>query len=87
MGIYGFGHFLEAVEFHSMSEGLFRYPMWLVFLAIPSGMALSVIQIIRKVQARIVWMKKNPENSSEASFVSPALMVGFFLLSAVAGIT
>ena len=30
LGIYGFGYFLEAVEFKSMSEGLARYPMWLV---------------------------------------------------------
>ena len=39
LGIYGFGYFLEAVEFKSMSEGLVRYPIWLVLLAIPSGMA------------------------------------------------
>ena len=58
LGIYGFGHFLEAVEFHSMSEGLFRYPMWLVLLAIPSGMALSVIQTIRKIQNRIFLFRK-----------------------------
>ena len=86
MGIYGFGYFLEAVGFHSMSEGLFRYPMWLVLLAIPSGMALSVIQIIRKIQARFFWMKKNPEKSAETSSGSSLLMVFFFLLSVVVGI-
>ncbi|MCK5695500.1 MAG: TRAP transporter small permease subunit, partial [Desulfobacula sp.] len=31
LGIYGFSYFLKAVEYRSMSEGLFRYPMWLVF--------------------------------------------------------
>ena len=85
LGLYGFSHFLEAVEYNSMSEGLFRYPMWLVFLAIPSGMALSAIQFIRKIQTRFFWMKNHPEKSSKAS-VSPALMVIFFLLSAAAGI-
>jgi tripartite ATP-independent transporter DctM subunit len=86
LGIYGFGYFLEAVEFHSMSDGLFRYPMWLVFLAIPSGMALSVIQTIRKIQARVFWMKKNPEKSPKASSVSPVLMVLFFFISVAVGI-
>jgi len=87
LGIYGVGYFLEAVEFHSMSEGLFRYPMWLGFLAIPSGMALSVIQTIRKIQARVFWIKKNSEKPSEVSSVSPVLMVLFFLLSAAVGIS
>lgn len=86
LGIYGFSHFLEAVEYNSMSEGLFRYPMWLVFLAIPSGMALSVIQFIRKIQTRIFWMKNNPDKPSESPLVSPGLMVLFFLLSAATGI-
>ncbi len=86
LGIYGFGYFLEAVEFHSMSEGLFRYPMWLVFLAIPSGMALSALQTLRKIQTRVLWMKENPEKSSEPSSDSPVLMVLFFLLSAAVGI-
>jgi C4-dicarboxylate transporter DctM subunit len=86
LGIYGFSHFLEAVEYNSMSEGLFRYPMWLVFLAIPSGMALSVIQFIRKIQSRIFWLKNNPEKSFEKSSISPFLMVLFFLLSTALGI-
>jgi tripartite ATP-independent transporter DctM subunit len=86
MGIYGFAHFWEAFEYHSMSDGLFRYPMWLVFLAIPSGMALSAIQIMRKILAGIFWMKKNPEKFSEASSVSPVLLVLFFILSAGVGI-
>ena len=86
LGIYGFNHFMEAVEYNSMSDGLFRYPMWLVALSMPIGMALSIIQTIRKIQARFVWMKKNPEHSSDTSSVSPILMVGFFLLSALVGI-
>jgi len=86
LGVYGFGHFLEAVEYNSTSEGLFRYPMWLVFLAIPSGMALSAIQIIRKIQARVFWLNMNPEKSSDASAVSPVVMVLFFLLSTAVGI-
>ena len=86
MGFYGFSHFLEAVEYHSMSEGLLRYPMWLVFLAIPSGMALSVIQFIRKIHSRIIWMNNNPEKSSDTLSVAPALMVSFFLLTATLGI-
>jgi tripartite ATP-independent transporter DctM subunit len=86
LGIYGFSHFLEAVKYNSMSDGLFRYPMWLVFLAIPSGMTLSVIQFIRKIQSRIIWIKRNPEKPSEISSVTPGLMVIFFLLSAVIGI-
>jgi tripartite ATP-independent transporter DctM subunit len=86
LGIYGFGYFLEAVEYHSMSEGLFRYPMWLVCIAIPIGMALSVIQVIRKIHARILWMKKTSEISSKASSASPVLMVFLFLLSAAVGI-
>ncbi|MCK5695499.1 MAG: TRAP transporter large permease subunit [Desulfobacula sp.] len=49
-------------------------------------MALSVIQIIRKIQTRISWMKKNPQKTSDALSVSPGLMVGFFLLSAAVGI-
>ncbi|MCD4741226.1 MAG: TRAP transporter large permease subunit [Desulfobacteraceae bacterium] len=86
LGIYGFNHFMEAVKYNSMSDGLFRYPMWLVALSIPIGMVLSVIQFIRKIQTRILWIKKHSEKSSEASSVSPVLMVGFFLLSAAVGI-
>ncbi|MCK5665996.1 MAG: TRAP transporter large permease subunit [Thiotrichaceae bacterium] len=86
LGIYGFNHFMEAVKYNSMSDGLFRYPMWLVALSIPMGMALSVIQFIRKIQTRVVWLKKNTEEVSDISSVSPALMVGFFLLSASSGI-
>ena len=87
MGFYGFGHFMEAVEYNSMSEGLFRYPMWLVFLAIPGGMAMSTIQTVRKIQGRVFWMKQNPGKTSDASSASPVLAVLFFLLSAAAGIT
>ncbi|MEN8210508.1 MAG: TRAP transporter large permease subunit [Thermodesulfobacteriota bacterium] len=85
LGIYGFIHFLEAVEYNSMSEGLFRYPMWLVFLSIPSGIVLSGIQFIRKIQTRIFWLKNNPPDHSESS-VSPGLMVVLFILSTAAGI-
>ncbi len=87
LGIYGFNHFMEAVKYNSMSDGLFRYPMWLVALSIPMGMTLSAIQFIRKIQARICWIKKNPENPSDTPSVSPVLMVGLFLLSALVGIT
>ncbi len=86
LGIFGFIHFMEAVEYNSMSDGLFRYPMWLVLLSIPFGMALSVIQTIRKIQARLFWMKNNPEESSEQSYISPGLMVSCFLISAAMGI-
>jgi len=82
LGVYGFGDFMEAVEYHSMSEGLFRYPMWLVFLAIPGGMALSAIQIIRKIQTRILRIKTDSGTPSG----SPVRMVFFFLLSTAAGI-
>jgi len=86
LGIYGFNHFMEAVKYNSMSDGLFRYPMWLVTLSMPFGMVLSVIQTIRKIQVRFEWMRQNPEHISDTSSVSPVLMVGFFLLSAFAGI-
>ncbi len=64
LGLYGFGYFLEAVEFKFMSEGLFRYPMWFVLLAIPTGMALSGLQTIKKIQTRFLWIKENPLKSS-----------------------
>lgn len=86
MGIYGFSYFLEAVEYHSMSDGLFRYPMWLVALSIPLGMTLSVFQVIRSLLSRFAWIKKNPDNSPETTGVSPVLALMFFLVSIGAGI-
>ncbi|WP_457552721.1 TRAP transporter large permease [Desulfobacula sp.] len=86
LGIYGFSYFLEAAHYHSMSEGLFRYPMWLVSLSIPTGMILSFFQIIRKIRARFSWMKQNQTTSHDPSSVSPALMIICLIVSTSVGI-
>ncbi len=86
LGIFGFIHFMEAVEYRSMSDGLFRYPMWLVLLSIPFGMALSAIQTLGKIRTRLFRMKNSPEKSSKHSVFSPGIMVSCFFLSAGAGI-
>ncbi len=98
LGIFGFIHFQEAIAYHAMSDGLFRYPMWLVFLSIPVGMALAVVQTIRQIQIRISLIKESPDSDSLpldasdiaaksfASSVPPLLMVFLFLLSAATGI-
>jgi tripartite ATP-independent transporter DctM subunit len=53
LGIYGFAAFEEAMVMGSMSEGLVRYPMWLVLVTIPLGMFLSLLQMLRKIQVRL----------------------------------
>lgn len=53
LGVYGYAAFEEARVMGSMSEGLVRYPMWLVLAAMPLGMVLSLLQMLRKIQVRL----------------------------------
>ena len=52
LGWYGYGAFSEALDMGSLSEGLVRYPMWLLLLSMPVGMLLCVFQTWRKIQVR-----------------------------------
>lgn len=61
LGWYGLGSVAEAVEFGSMTEGLVRYPMWLVLGAIPLGMVLCTAQTIRRVGTRLADLRKSAD--------------------------
>lgn len=87
LGGYGVAHFMEAVDYHSMSEGLFRYPMWLVLVSIPVGMSLSAVQTVRKILARALVLRRNPDQDREASMVPPAMMIVFFAVSVAAALS
>ncbi len=84
--IYGYLDFKEAVTIGSMSEGIVRYPMWLVLGAIPIGMTLCFFQGLRKIQvrlARIKFLRAPPLQQADAR---PTAVVVLFLLSLAAGI-
>ncbi len=52
LGFFGYSAFYEAYEFQSTNDGLVRYPLWILRLTMPLGMALSLLQTLRKIQLR-----------------------------------
>ena len=86
LGWYGYEAFLEAWVMDSMSEGLVRYPMWLLRLAIPVGMGISALQIASKVAYAIRECQADNQASLKSRFVilipyCLTLAVGLFALS------
>jgi len=52
LGFFGYSAFYEAYEFQSLNEGLVRYPLWILRISMPLGMALSLLQTLRKIHLR-----------------------------------
>lgn len=97
LGVFGYRAFADSLAMGSLSEGLVRYPMWLVQLTIPLGMALSFLQTLRKIHNRIQNIPDRP-TGTEGSLLSDrggvlliygvtvAGAMGAFLLSLPLGI-
>lgn len=85
LGFFGFESFREAVEMGSMSEGLVRYPMWLVLAAIPTGMILSLLQIFRKIQLRLARLREIACNGNRSSARRDLAVIPIYLVSVALG--
>lgn len=81
LGVYGYVACEEAFMMRSMSEGLVRYPMWLVLVTIPLGMGLSSLQMLRKIQVRLGRLGELPAAGKKSSGFSPLAALSWFLLS------
>ena len=57
LGYFGYSAFSEAFEIKSMSDGLIRYPLWILRLSMPLGMVLSLLQTIRKINIRLTAIR------------------------------
>jgi tripartite ATP-independent transporter DctM subunit len=86
LGIYGYVSFEEAVEMGSMSEGLVRYPMWLVLVTIPLGMGLSFMQMLRKIQVRVERLRELKTVEAPSQRFSPLAALAWFFLSLTCGV-
>ena len=86
LGIYGYLAFEEAVMIGSMSEGLVRYPMWLVLVTIPVGMGLSLLQMLRKIQLRLVRLIEITPVSQKSPRFGPLAALAWFLFSVTGGV-
>lgn len=87
LGWFGYGAVDEAVTFGSTTEGLVRYPMWLLLSSIPLGMALALLQFLRKVQVRrrrLVRLKAEPEAASGLGPKTALIWLVITLAAAVA---
>ena len=71
LGYFGYGSFAEALDFGSMSEGLVRYPMWLLLISIPVGMALCFLQFLRKIKLRLDSFTAEGSEADETSGLKP----------------
>jgi tripartite ATP-independent transporter DctM subunit len=84
LGWFGYLMFAESYQFKSMSAGLVRYPMWILHMSFPLGMFLCQLQTVRKVMARIQWLRRH---SPSANFgrrrpgKKPILVVLLYLLN------
>ncbi|MCF6248908.1 MAG: TRAP transporter large permease subunit [Desulfobacula sp.] len=86
MGYFGYTAFTEALDFGSMSEGLVRYPIWMLLLSIPSGMILCLFQILRNIHLRTRCLHELKMQSEKLSGLRPATAMILFLISITAGI-
>ena len=86
LGIYGFKAFHEALEMGSMSEGLVRYPMWMLLISIPFGMLLCMIQILRKIQLRSHRLHQLGREPGKTAGPQPGALVFCLVLSVSCGI-
>lgn len=81
---FGYEAFDEARLMGSMSEGLVRYPMWLLLLSIPLGMALAAAQTVRRVQLRLSRLRELRADPDSQAKTGPALV--WMALSLAAGV-
>ena len=86
LGWYGYGAFEEAVAYGSTSEGLVRYPMWLLLVSVPVGMALGAAQILRKVQLRFDRLAELKAGGESFPGLRPGPALAWMAVSLVAGV-
>ena len=76
----------EAVELGSMSEGLVRYPMWLVLGAMPVGMLLGFFQMARKIQVHRQRLAELRLAGIESKGLKPTTALVWFVCTTMAGV-
>lgn len=83
LGFFGYQAFLEALAEGFMSEGLVRYPMWVLRVSIPLGMALAVVQSLRKAAWRLAWLARERRQGGGAGRRWPVLALVLSLAGGV----
>ena len=86
LGWYGAEAVREAVQMGSMSEGLVRYPMWLVLGAMPVGMLLGFLQMARRIQVRNRRLAELRLAGTEFKGLKPAAALALFVCTTSAGV-
>jgi tripartite ATP-independent transporter DctM subunit len=86
LGVYGYGAYEEAVAMGSMSEGLVRYPMWLVLVTMPLGMGLSLLQMLRKIQVRLARLRELTLIGTKPHRFGPLTALSWFIVSLTGGV-
>ncbi len=80
LGVFGFDAFIESYEMGSMSSGAIRYPLWVLRLAFPLGMAACLLQTLRKVFWRVNALKNGQvERGTGFSANSGAMLLLYFI--------
>ncbi|MCP4722817.1 MAG: TRAP transporter large permease subunit [Desulfobacteraceae bacterium] len=83
LGYFGYEAFREALAMGSMSEGLVRYPMWLLLISIPFGMTLCMLQILRKIQGRKEKLSTIKTKLKNELHLGPAPAIIWLILSMI----
>ncbi|MCP4022536.1 MAG: TRAP transporter large permease subunit [Desulfobacteraceae bacterium] len=83
LGYFGYEAFKEALSMGSMSEGLVRYPMWLLLVSIPFGMTLCLLQVVCKIQVRLQCLC---DLKVVTSGLRPASAIALLIISMIGGV-
>ena len=86
LGIFGYQSFAEALHMGYMSEGLVRYPMWMVRVAIPIGMLLCLLQTLRRIKLRLATTLQRTSEGAQNSLTAPQWILLAYLASCGLGI-
>ena len=86
LGYFGYTAFYEAYEFQSTNEGLVRYPLWILRISMPLGMALSLLQTLRKIHLRWVAFRTLDHKSGPGNWGGPVFVTVCYLVTLSAGI-
>ena len=86
LGWFGAESVLEAAQMGSMSEGLVRYPMWLVLAAMPVGMLLGFLQMARRIQVRRARLAALRLEGHDHQGLKPQTALAWFVFTTLAGV-
>jgi len=74
LGYFGYGHFIEAYEFKSMSAGLIRYPLWILRINNPRELVKRAVDKSRtpcQMQPSIRRMGEGKPKVSRSTIANP----------------